>query len=119
MYVDRKIRTNGIQVPKRPWNISRLLLITRATRKKSIKTTIRMNKAAVRSGDENRNFLKYQILIRENITGAPIACTISVVSMDMRDIPMNIIAPQSAHPSNPRATMIKICLGCNCFMLFI
>jgi len=72
-YVDRKIKANGIQVPKGLWNISRLLLIIRATRKKSIKITTSKNKAAVRSGDVNRNFLKYQRLIRENSTGAPIA----------------------------------------------
>lgn len=52
-YVDKKIKPNGIQVPKRLWNISILLLITRATRKKSISITIRINMAAVCIGDVN------------------------------------------------------------------
>lgn len=118
-YVDKKIKPNGIQVPKRLWNISILLLITRATRKKSISITIRINMAAVCIGDVNWNFLKYNRVIRENITGAPIAWTISVFWMDIKDIPMNIIAPQSAQPSNPRVTMIKICLKCSCNIVTI
>ena len=77
------------------------------------------NRAAVWIGVVNRNLLKYRRVIRKKITGAPMACTISVVSMDMRDIPINMIAPQSAHPSNPRDAMIRICLRRSCMIVFI
>ena len=51
IYAARKMRVNGIYVPRGLRNISRLLLIINATRKKSMKITMKINKNAVRMGE--------------------------------------------------------------------
>lgn len=57
-YVDRKINKKGSHVPRKLLNISRLLSMTRAITKKSMKITNEVKIIAVNTGLANLKFLK-------------------------------------------------------------
>jgi len=70
--VDKKIKRNGNQVPMILVNISILLIIINATKKKSIPIINNTKMTAVCIGDVKLNFLKYIIEMIVKNTGARI-----------------------------------------------
>jgi hypothetical protein len=103
---------NGIHVPRRLLNISRLPSIIRATTKKSIATTIEKNVIAVAKGVVQANLRKYKSDMAPKIRGAAITWITSVFCRDTTLMPIPIIAAHRAQPISacPSSTMLFLTL---------
>lgn len=98
--VDRNIGPNGIQVPVMLRNISRLLLISRATTKKSTAITKPRKMSDVCNGVVRLNLLKYTSDTSMKYTGAPMAWMIRALPWVVLASPIPMVAAQAIQPAH-------------------